>query len=136
MSENSSAAIIEQSASHARFEHRDQVLMGFYKSPDKTTTEISREVYDWKYEKYKNAQKRTTDLLKLGYIKQAGSRECKYTKKKAHTYCVTERGLAYLRRKGKVSGVVSSPVEQVQEPVRSDAVGRKGLASVRAALQS
>ncbi len=108
MTENGSTnAIVELGRSRTRYKHQDQLLLGFMRQPDSTAKEIAAEVYDWKYEKYADAPKRAADLSSkhLGYLEQLSNRQCRRSGKDAHTYRITEKGVAYLRRKGLISNV-------------------------------
>lgn len=103
MSENSSGSAINAlSKSKSRYQHQDQLLLGFLAMPGSTAKEVAKEHFDWMYEKYADAPKRATDLSseRLGYLEMVGNRECRCTGKDAHTYCITERGKEHLRSVG------------------------------------
>jgi hypothetical protein len=128
----SGSAINELSRSKSRYQHQDQLLLGFLRMPDSTAKEVAKEHFDWKYEKYADAPKRATDLAsdKLQYLTMVGNRECRCTGKDAHTYRITERGIEHLRKVGLLTGSVSAaPVVSTAAPV-----GRSGLAGLRAGL--
>lgn len=123
-SNGSGSAINELSRSKSRYQHQDQLLLGFMRQPRSTAKEIAAEVYDWKYERYADSPKRATDLAsdKLGYLEQCDNRQCRRSGKDAHTYKITERGIAHLKKIGMLSGAEYSQfVGQVVNPSDSKA---------------
>lgn len=102
----SRSAINELSRSKSRYRHQDRLLLGFMKMPDSTAKEVAAEYFDWKYELYGDSPKRATDLAseRLGYLVEAGNRECRRSGKDAHTYRITERGIEHLRKVGLLAG--------------------------------
>lgn len=105
MTENSSGSAINAlSKSKTRYQHQDQLLLGFLAMPGSTAKEVAKEHFDWKYEKYADAPKRATDLAseRLAYLEMLANRECRCTGKDAHTYRITGRGIEHLRAVGLV----------------------------------
>lgn len=109
METGSGSAINELSRSRRRYQHQDQLLLGFYHMPDSTAKEVAAEYWDWKYESYADAPKRATDLAseRTGYLELMGNRDCRRSGKSAHVYRITARGIAHLRRVGLLSGSVA-----------------------------
>jgi len=97
---SSSSSVVEISRSKKRYQDQDALLKGFVGCDGFTAKEVAVEVLDWKYESYANAPKRAWDLQAFGYVKLLEGRKCRQTGKVAHTYRITDKGMAYLRDKG------------------------------------
>jgi len=112
---SSSSSVVEISRSKKRYQDQDALLKGFVGCDGFTAKEVAVEVLDWKYEPYANSPKRAWDLQALGYLALLEGRECRQTGKVAHTYRITDKGVAYLRDKGIVvrASVVEVAVQQV-----------------------
>lgn len=124
MENGSGSAINALSKSKTRYQHQDQLLLGFLHMPNSTAKEVAVEYHDWRYENYANASKRATDLSsdRLGYLELVGNRECRQSGKDAHIYRITERGIKHLQDVGLMGS--AAPV----------VAGKSGFASMRAAL--
>jgi len=139
MSENngSARAIIDigrggRKRTGSKYNHQDQLLVGFYSNPGCTAKEIAAEVFDWKYERYADSPKRAFDLAskKLGYLFLLGNRECRRSGKDAHIYKITERGIEYLMRNRLIENVtIAARVDPVQ-PVADKRVSLSDLKSM------
>lgn len=117
---SSSGSVVEISRSKRRYVDLDNLLKGFIGCSGFTAKEIAVEVLGWSNERYSNAPKRCHDLHLRGYLELMEGRVCRQTGKVAHTYCVTHKGLDYLRGKGFVVPV-EHPVE-INNPVNVTAV--------------
>jgi hypothetical protein len=124
MNANSSNSIVELSRSKSRYHDQDSLLRGFVDKPGCTAKEVAVEVLDWKYEQYANAPKRAFDLQALGYLEQLPGRVCRHTGKAAHTYRVTDEGLAHLREVGLGARPAPRPVVD-EAPVPAEPAGRR-----------
>jgi hypothetical protein len=124
MENGSGSAINALSKSKTRYQHQDQLLLGFLHMPNSTAKEVAAEYHNWMYEKYADASKRATDLSseRLGYLELVGNRECRRSGKDAHIYRITERGIQHLQDVGLMG--TAAPVVG----------GRSGFASMREAL--
>jgi hypothetical protein len=98
MTNSSASSICELSRSKRRYHDQDALLNGFIGCGGYTAKEVAVEVLDWKYEQYANSPKRAFDLFKLGYLEQLEGRECRQSGKSAHTYRVTDKGMAHVRK--------------------------------------
>lgn len=117
---HSSRSLVEISRSKSRYHDQDALLRAFAKCPGCTAKEVAVSVLRWQYEHYCNAPKRASDLKRLGYLEQLPGKVCRYTRKEAHTYRITDRGMAYLRSIGRAP-VMEVPVVpvQVSDPVHA-----------------
>jgi len=97
---SSASSIVELSRRKSRYHDQDALLRGFVGNAGCTAKEIAVEVLDWKYEQYANAPKRAFDLQSLGYLETLDGKVCRHTGKQAHTYRVTDKGIAHLRKVG------------------------------------
>ena len=131
---SSANGIIRQSASKRRYTNMDLLLQAFVSMPGSTAKEVAVKKLHWDAERYSSAPKRAADLVsdRLGYLEMCGDRECSVTGAVAHTYRVTQRGIAHLRKQGLHVDVVARV--KVDKPVSNAAVGRSALASLRSAL--
>jgi hypothetical protein len=103
MKQNSSAAaIVKLSRDKSRYLERDHLLAGFQGRDGWTAKEVANEALGWTLEPYSNAPKRAKDLEDLGYIEQCGQKVCRLTGKEAHSFRITDAGLAHLRKIGMV----------------------------------
>lgn len=100
MTGSSASAIVELSRSKQRYHDQDALLKAFIECPGYTAKEVAVEAMDWKYEQYSNSPKRAFDLECLGYLEKMSQKICRCTGKLAHSYRVTDKGLAHLRSKG------------------------------------
>jgi hypothetical protein len=110
MSNRSASSIVELSRSKSRYHDQDALLKGFVGCDGWTAKEVAVEVLDWRYEQYANCPKRAFDLHRLGYLERLEGKVCRHTSKEAHTYRITERGLAHLRAIG--MAIAPRPNEQ------------------------
>jgi hypothetical protein len=117
MSGSSASSIVELSRRKSRYHDQDALLRGFVGHAGCTAKEVAAEVLDWKYDKYGDAPKRAHDLYALGYLEQLPGRVCRRTGKSAHTYRVTEKGVAHLHSLGNVLPAVSPESAAVETPV-------------------
>jgi transposase len=129
MSGASASSIVELSRSRSRYHDQDALLRGFVSMPGSTAKEVAVEVLDWRYEQYANAPKRAHDLHLLGYLERLDGRECRHTGKVAHTYRVTDAGLAHLRGLGVD---VAAPV--VKPAAVNEAAAKTALSDLRKIL--
>lgn len=132
MSENGSGyAINALSKSKARYQHQDQLLLGFMRLPESTAKEVAVECFDWMYEKYADAPKRAHDLAseKLGYLEMVGNRQCRRSGKDAHIYRITPKGVEHLRKVGLLGASLPAVVVPDSLPAKTD-----GFAGLRAVL--
>lgn len=135
METGSGSAINELSRSKRRYQHQDQLLLGFYHMPESTAKEVAAEYFDWKYESYADAPKRAADLSsqRIGYLELVGNRDCRRSGKSAHVYRITDRGIEHLRKVGLLSARAGSvPVVERVESVPVKAAPR--FADLRKAL--
>lgn len=100
MNGSSASSIVELSRRRSRYRDQDALLRGFVGNHGMTAKEVAVEVLDWKYEQYANAPKRAFDLVRLGYLELLEQKVCKHTGKEAHSYRITEKGVAHLRKDG------------------------------------
>jgi hypothetical protein len=126
---SSASSIVELSRSRSRYHDQDALLRGFVALPGSTAKEVAVEVLDWRYEQYANAPKRAHDLHLLGYLERLEGRECRHTGKVAHTYRVTEAGLAHLRGLG-----VEVVVPAAKPAAVSEAAAKTALSDLRKIL--
>jgi hypothetical protein len=129
MSGSSAGSIVELSRSRSRYHDQDALLRGFVTMPGSTAKEVAVEGLDWRYEQYANAPKRAHDLYLLGYLERLDGRECRHTGKVAHTYRLTEAGMAHLRELG---FAVVAPA--VKPPAASEATAKTALSDLRKIL--
>lgn len=122
---SSSSSVVEISRSKRRYHDQDALLKSYIGFGDYTAKEIAVEILDWKYEQYANSPKRAFDLFKLGYLEQLDSRECRQTGKAAHTYRITEKGMAHLRKNNLISGSSAGAVIDAQSNSKQAAVNVK-----------
>jgi hypothetical protein len=126
---SSAGSIVELSRSRSRYHDQDALLRGFVALPGSTAKEVAVEVLDWRYEQYANAPKRAHDLHLLGYLERLDGRECRHTGKVAHTYRITQAGMAHLRGLG-----VEVVVPSAKAPVVSEATAKTALSDLRKIL--
>jgi hypothetical protein len=119
MSDSSASSIVELSRRKSRYHDQDALLKAFIGRDGWTAKEVAVEVLDWKYEQYANSQKRASDLQGLGYLEELPGKVCRQTRKQAHSYRVTEKGLAHLRKAGLIARaqpVIAEPVAAAVDP--------------------
>jgi hypothetical protein len=126
---SSAGSIVELSRSRSRYHDQDALLRGFVALPGSTAKEVAVEVLDWRYEQYANAPKRAHDLHLLGYLERLDGRECRHTGKVAHTYRITQAGMAHLRGLG-----VEVVVPAAKAPVANEAAAKTALSDLRKIL--
>jgi hypothetical protein len=129
MSNGSAGSIVGLSRSKSRYHDQDALLKAFIGCDKWTAKEVAVEVLDWRYEQYANCPKRAFDLQRLGYLEQLQGKVCRHTGKEAHTYRITEKGLAHLRGLG-----VALPAPRVEQAVSGAASAKSGLSELRKVL--
>lgn len=133
MTGSSASAIVELSRSRQRYHDQDALLKAFVHCAGYTAKEVAVEALDWKYEQYSNSPKRAFDLQCLGYLEKMPQKICRCTGKLAHSYRVTDKGMAHLRSKGMGSVRPSVPTADESLMVESVDVKQK-LSEIRGLL--
>jgi DNA-binding PadR family transcriptional regulator len=134
MSQSSASAIVELSRSKSRYHDQSLLLNGFVGRDGFTAKEVAFEGLGWIKESYGNAPKRAHDLQQLGYLEQIGQKVCRQSGKEAHSYRITEAGLAHLREAGLAAQAAPMPVrDEPTAPVRDKA---SRIAGLRESLES
>jgi DNA-binding PadR family transcriptional regulator len=134
MNKSSAAAIVEISRDKSRYHDQDLLLNGFIGRDGFTAKEVAYEVLGWIKESYGNAPKRAHDLQKMGYLERLGQKVCRQSGKEAHSFRITDAGLAHLRE----VGVVRQSVPTVIRDDPPAAVQDKGsrFAGLRDSLEA
>lgn len=123
MSNGSASSIVELSRSKARYQDQNLLLKAFIGCDGFTAKEVAVDALNWQREQYANAPKRAYDLQALGYLEQLPGRACRYTNKVAHTYRITDKGMAHLREIG-VAVELPKAVVSADQPAVADAASK------------